>query len=108
MRAVVMNRAECTEGGGIFLPSAVQRRGAGEFLTTWPGKVGSRRGLLTVVEAAEYLRISAATLRRLEKGGNIRYCAIGRKHFYTIEDLEAFLSRSACGPRREEGGYDDK
>lgn len=52
-----------------------------------------RLSFITVREAAESLRVSPATLRRLIAGGRIRAVRVGRSVRIDPRDLEAFLSR---------------
>lgn len=44
--------------------------------------------LLTAAEAANYLRVSRATVRRLTVSGDIPAIKIGSMHRYRQEDLE--------------------
>lgn len=50
--------------------------------------------LLTEPEAAEHLRVSSRTLRRLRQAGAIRYVAVtSRSVAYRPEDLQAFIEQ---------------
>ena len=51
--------------------------------------------LLDVSEAAQRLRISPCTLRRLMKGRRISYRRLGKRQFFTQTDLDRFLENSA-------------
>jgi len=57
------------------------------------------RLLYTKDEAADRLRISERTLRRLVEAGRIGYVAVGDRRFFRSEDLDAFL-RASYTPAR--------
>lgn len=47
--------------------------------------------LLTRAEAAQYMRVSTATVSRLEKRGHLRAVRIGRQWRIPVESLRAYL-----------------
>ena len=51
--------------------------------------------LLSVRDTAPILNVAVITLRRLIKKGEIPFHKIGRKHFFTEEDIQKFLSQTA-------------
>ncbi|WP_321504119.1 helix-turn-helix domain-containing protein [Breoghania sp.] len=58
-----------------------------------------QQSLLTPSEAADYLRISTVTLRRLVDAGRLRYIAIGTspkrpRRLYDVKDLDEFIAAS--------------
>lgn len=53
-------------------------------------------GALNVDEAADYLRISRASLFRLFKAKKLRRTKIGDRTLVRLSDLEALLERSAA------------
>ena len=57
--------------------------------------MGSGRGadLLTVVEAAEYLRVSVSAIRRLQQARRIAFIKIGGSLRFARADLAAYLSK---------------
>jgi excisionase family DNA binding protein len=63
-----------------------------------------RQQLLTAREAAEYLRISLATLRRMEKKGHLLpFHTLGGHRRYSRTMLDAYLERSQRPPFPQEG-----
>lgn len=56
--------------------------------------------VLTVVEAAERLRISRQMVQRLAITGELTHIRIGRRILIREEDLEAFLDASQVGARK--------
>jgi|TergutMp193P3_1026864.scaffolds.fasta_scaffold14984_2 excisionase family DNA binding protein len=48
--------------------------------------------LLSIIDAAPMLKISEITLRRLIKKKEIPYHRIGKRYFFTEEDIENYLS----------------
>jgi len=48
--------------------------------------------LLSVVEAASWLGVRPATLRAWTARGDIASYRVGIRHFYSREDLEAYLA----------------
>ena len=50
--------------------------------------------LLTEREAAKYLRVSPRTLWTLRRDGKARATVIGRKVFYTRDNLDRFIAES--------------
>ena len=56
--------------------------------------------LLNIEEAAENLRTSPITIRRMVRAGVIPYHKLGGKYFFTPEDLEAYLEAAAV-PAKE-------
>jgi excisionase family DNA binding protein len=60
--------------------------------------------LLNIEEAAENLRVSAVTIRRMIKSGTIPYRRMGtggknKRIFFTPEDLDAYLNSVAVPAR---------
>lgn len=53
-------------------------------------------GALNIEEAANYLRISRASLFRLLKSKQLRRTKIGDRTVVRLKDLDAFLDRSAA------------
>jgi len=54
-----------------------------------------RQQLLTASEAAQYLRISLASLRRMEKGGHlVPFRTVGGHRRYSLAMLNDYLERS--------------
>jgi len=51
--------------------------------------------LLTVSDTALFFNISVISLRRLIKKKEIPYRRIGRKYFFTEEDIQTFLLQTA-------------
>jgi excisionase family DNA binding protein len=49
-------------------------------------------GLLTTAEAAKMLRISETALNNLRYDGKIPFVRVGKKVFFTREQLESFVS----------------
>ncbi|GAB6391361.1 MAG: helix-turn-helix domain-containing protein [Treponematales bacterium] len=49
--------------------------------------------LLNVKEAAERLRLSPCSVRRLMKRGTLPYHRLGKRQFFNEEDLATFLGR---------------
>ena len=60
---------------------------AGSLTTDW----------LTTFEAAEYLRISPATLRNMTYSGRIPYTKLGRSNRYSKTQLDRLLLANAKG-----------
>ena len=59
--------------------------------------------ILTVKEAAEYLRVSLYTLRRLESGGSlIPFRTPGGHRRYSLRMLNEYLEESRISSRRRE------
>jgi hypothetical protein len=55
--------------------------------------------LLTVKEAAVYLRLSASTLNRLRvSGGGPRYAKLAGKVLYDVVDLDVWIETASAGP----------
>ena len=48
-------------------------------------------------EAAEYLRISQATLRNMTSNGRLPYCKLGRSNRYSLQELESLLLKNKRG-----------
>jgi len=59
-----------------------------------------RRGALTLKEAAEFLRISEGTLRRLSKAKKIPAIKLGRKWLFRQVSLERWLAEREIQERR--------
>ena len=58
--------------------------------------------LLNTIEAAEVLRLAAATLEKLRTyGGGPRYLKLGRAVRYRTDDLEAWLAQRVIGSTSE-------
>jgi excisionase family DNA binding protein len=53
-----------------------------------------RTGLLTVVQAAQYLQISRSSLYRLIASGQLPTVRIGRSRRVCREDLDAFIAQA--------------
>ena len=53
------------------------------------------KNLMTIRDAVSILNISIITIRRLIKKHEIPYHKIGRKFFFTEEDILAYLSKTA-------------
>jgi excisionase family DNA binding protein len=51
--------------------------------------------LLNPIEAAKELRVHHSTIRRMVACGKIDYRRIGKKIFFTPEDIEQYLKRCA-------------
>ena len=51
--------------------------------------------LLTVYDTAPILNMAIITLRRLIKKRKIPYHRIGKRYFFTEEDIQKFISESA-------------
>jgi excisionase family DNA binding protein len=49
-------------------------------------------------EAAEYLRLSVATLRNMTSAGEIPYTKLGRRNRYRKDQLRALLLENKRGP----------
>lgn len=49
-------------------------------------------------EAAEYLRLTVATLRNLTSAGQIPYAKLGRRNRYRKDQLRALLQQNKRGP----------
>jgi hypothetical protein len=63
--------------------------------------VSSKR-LLTVVETAAYLSLSASTLNRLRvSGGGPRYAKLAGKVLYNVRDLDQWIEDSKRGSTSE-------
>ena len=54
---------------------------------------GESRGVLTVLEAARFLRIGKRTLQELTRRGEIQCIRIGRRVLYLVRVLEEYLER---------------
>jgi excisionase family DNA binding protein len=57
--------------------------------------------LFTIHDVAPLLKISEITVRRFIKDHSIPYHKIGKKYFFTDEDLQAYFTKVAV-PMREE------
>lgn len=57
----------------------------------------SERGALDLESAAEYLSMSASTLRRITKAGKIRYVRYGRLVRYRRADLDEWTEKNIVG-----------
>jgi len=51
--------------------------------------------LLTIRDTARILGVAIITLRRLLKKHEIPFHKIGRRYFFTEEDIETYLSQNA-------------
>lgn len=65
------------------------------------------RGLFTVGEAAEFLRISLRKLFSLTKDRDIACVRIGRGVRYAPQDLQAWIRRHRLSSKDENGGCDN-
>lgn len=54
---------------------------------------------LTYPEAADYMGVSLATVKRLVADGSLRHVPIGRAIRFRREDLDRYLDREARGGR---------
>jgi len=58
-----------------------------------------KKQILTAREAAEYLRVSLASLRRMEKGGQlVPFRTLGGHRRYSLDMLNDYLERSRRQP----------
>ncbi|MCB0413375.1 MAG: helix-turn-helix domain-containing protein [Bdellovibrionales bacterium] len=55
----------------------------------------------TTEEAAEYLRISPASLRNMTSNGLMPYYKIGKRNRYLKEELKKLLMTQKRGPKNE-------
>ncbi len=62
------------------------------------------RNLVTIREAAEYLRCHRTTLWRLVRRGEFGYYRVGSRTLYEQGELDAFLDRRRVEPRGTEAG----
>jgi excisionase family DNA binding protein len=60
----------------------------------------NKRGTLTLKEAAEFLRLSAGTLRRLARARKIPVIKLGRKWLFRQASLERWLAEREIQERR--------
>ncbi len=61
----------------------------------------AQSNLLTVREAADYLRISERTLFSLREVGAIRATCINRRVLYRREELQRYIEQSTLGDEPE-------
>lgn len=54
-------------------------------------------GLLTISEVAELLKLSASTVRRLQRQRKIPFIKVGRSIRFTRSDLSAYLEKRRVG-----------
>ena len=69
------------------------------------GQEGVPKGLLTVAEAAQRLRISEYTLRGWISQRRIPYVKIGRRTLFNPADLVNLIKDSTVEPRKPRGRY---
>jgi excisionase family DNA binding protein len=68
------------------------------------GMLDKEMTILTAKEAAEYLRVSLYTLKKMEsEGGLIPFRTPGGHRRYSLRMLDEYLERSRKPPRRGEG-----
>jgi excisionase family DNA binding protein len=67
-----------------------------------------RTGLLTVVQAAQYLQISRSSLYRLIASGQLPTVRIGRSRRVCREDLDAFIAQARDERSFGRGGSDGR
>jgi hypothetical protein len=48
-----------------------------------------------------YLKVSAKTLQRLRKSGDVVFSGIGKKHFYKVSEIKRLLERKSAKSNRE-------
>ncbi len=51
------------------------------------------RSVMKIQEAADYLRVSETTMRRLVRKGEIRSVSVGKKYLVTRSALDEYLER---------------
>jgi len=71
---------------------------------TTPWRTGDREQPLTPREAADFLKISENTLRRLSGPTGIPYSRIGAQKRYTLADLVAYINRQKIDQPAAGGG----
>jgi len=59
------------------------------------GYASHRSALLTLREAAEYLRIDRATLYRLIRAGELTTVRVGKRQRLRPEEIDAYLERGS-------------
>lgn len=59
---------------------------------------GAPRRLLSVVEAAAYLGLSAKTIYAWIEEGRIPFVALGRRRMLDIKELDGFILRNTVSP----------
>lgn len=60
--------------------------------------------LKSIAEAADWLRVSRASLYRLLRSGDLVSFTIGRRRLFRAVDLEDFAARAAGAAREDVGG----
>jgi len=58
------------------------------------------REYLNKAEAAEYLRLSRATIDRLRQSGALQYVKVGGRIVFRRRDLDAFMAKRVIGKTR--------
>jgi len=61
-------------------------------------KIKEEEALLTVKEAAEFLRASQSTVYRMIKRGDLKAHKVGKKWLFYKKDLKEFVERNAYRP----------
>jgi hypothetical protein len=46
-------------------------------------------------QVCEYLKVSAKTMQRLRKSGDVAFSGIGKKHFYKVSEIKRLLERKS-------------
>ena len=75
-----------------------QKKSRRDFIHALKGSLKTEYSeILTIKEAAEYLRVSVGTLRNMTSDGLVPYTKLGNRNRYFLEDLRSLLLSNKKG-----------